>query len=171
MLKVKLQVDPQMVLTGVDCDRGAACAHGAPDDGRCSGAGRADGERTRTALTSSPATSSHVPSPTTLMPAPQRSGQLSSFAAALLHSSLLRAADALLVPSSGEYELTAQTAAAYSTVCQQPCHLCAVSLPLSRLTCVCRRQNPRPALSLHGLSLGPSQPTTRSAQKACSCLA
>ena len=54
---------------------------------------------------------------------------------------------------------------------------CAVSLPLSRdaaphsVTCVCRRPNPRPALSLHDLSLGPSHPTTRSAQKACSHLA
>ena len=70
------------------------------------------------------------------MPAPQRSGQLSSFAAALLHSSLLRAADALLVPSSGEYELTAQTAAAYSTVCQQPCHLCCLSPTLTSNMCV-----------------------------------
>ena len=43
--------------------------------------------------------------------------------------------------------------------------------PRRTLTCVCRRPNPRPALSLHDLSLGPSHPTTRSAQKACSHLA
>ena len=76
------------------------------------------------------------------MSAPQCSGQLSSCAAPLLHSSLLLAADALLVPYRRRFELEVQTAAACSCtkVFRQAFHLCLFFIPYNAkhamLTCV-----------------------------------
>ena len=102
------------------------------------------------------------------MSAPQRSGQLSSCAAPLLHSSLLLAADALRVPCRSRPELKVQKTAACTKVISQPCHLCRPhSVRCAKhamLTCG-RRPNLRSACCLHGERLGPPPPAIRTAQE------